>query len=229
MEWEIPNDNLTLGDIEPGADLMYADLSDASLGGADLSGADLHRADLSGADLQEVDLSGADLRWANLSGAELDGADLSESNLVGANLLGADIVEAQLSGVALSRGTQMEFGLDTIKEKAAEYASSEEPETEAWTWDVVARVNHELKTAYSANGLVGKARDYHFQERAARGSRSESGCGELECCACWVVNVTVSDRLRCPSLACRGGHGRFIRHSDDSICVRSRDYGPFLV
>ena len=48
-----------------GANLSYANLSDANLSGADLSYADLSDANLSGADLSD-----ADLRYANLSYAE---------------------------------------------------------------------------------------------------------------------------------------------------------------
>lgn len=64
-----------------GADLRYANLSDAYLSGAclhdaDLGHADLHGACLRGADLRDADLYRADLRGADLHGADLYGADL---------------------------------------------------------------------------------------------------------------------------------------------------------
>ena len=59
-----------------GANLRWADLSEANLSEANLSGADLRWASLSGADLRGANLRGADLRWASLSGANLSGADL---------------------------------------------------------------------------------------------------------------------------------------------------------
>ena len=49
-----------------------------------LSGADLRWADLSEATLSGAHLTGADLRWADLSEATLSGANLSEANLTGA-------------------------------------------------------------------------------------------------------------------------------------------------
>jgi|GEM_PF-574415 len=99
------------------ANLTWADLREANLGGAALGGADFRRADLRGAHLRRADLgradfrgahlcgiylsgaalSGADLREADLSGAHLDGADLSRVNLSGADLGGADLRRADLS------------------------------------------------------------------------------------------------------------------------------------
>ena len=60
--------------LQPGADLMGAELANLQLCGADLRGAYLIGANLSGSDLAAVDLLGADLR-----GARLHGADLSTS------------------------------------------------------------------------------------------------------------------------------------------------------
>jgi hypothetical protein len=58
----IPNDpDLTPEDIKPGADLIYADLTDVDLLNSGLPGADLRYADLPGAHLSEVDLSGITL------------------------------------------------------------------------------------------------------------------------------------------------------------------------
>ena len=53
-----------------GADLSYADLSSANLDGADLRGANLYRANLYSANLHDADLSGANLYRANLSNAK---------------------------------------------------------------------------------------------------------------------------------------------------------------
>ena len=57
-----------------GADLIYADLSNADLRDADLSGADLIDAKLPRADLRDADLSGAALWNARLWRADLRGA-----------------------------------------------------------------------------------------------------------------------------------------------------------
>lgn len=62
------------GGLQPGADLMGADLGNQRLCGADLRGSCLIGANLAGSDLAAVDLLGADLR-----GAELAGADLSRA------------------------------------------------------------------------------------------------------------------------------------------------------
>ena len=59
-----------------GADLRFANLSEAILLGADLRFAILQAADLTGADLTGADLSEAILRFAVLTGADLSGAIL---------------------------------------------------------------------------------------------------------------------------------------------------------
>ncbi len=93
--------------INPKADVTWASLSRADLGGAnlfgaDLSGADLFGANLSVANLSEANLSGANLSEANLSGANLSGADLSRARLSGTNLSRADLGGANLNGTNLS-------------------------------------------------------------------------------------------------------------------------------
>jgi uncharacterized protein YjbI with pentapeptide repeats len=86
----------------PGADLRYADLSDANLRGANLSGADLSYAHLGGAKLSGADLIIADLSYAHLGSANLSGADLSGAHLSGADLIIADLTKADLGSANLS-------------------------------------------------------------------------------------------------------------------------------
>ena len=81
---------LTKAELD-GADLKYANLSDA-----DLSQANLASSYLNAANLQNADLSKANLRSAYLYKANLTGADLSE-----ANLLSADLTETTLRRVKL--------------------------------------------------------------------------------------------------------------------------------
>lgn len=69
-----------------GANLRFADLSDADLHGAELSYADLRGAALHGADLSDADLQGADLH----------GADLSDANLRDANHVKLSIVKTSI-------------------------------------------------------------------------------------------------------------------------------------
>ena len=74
-----------------GYDLFSRNLSDdiliaTNVNGYDIEpGADLSRAELSNADLVRADLSGANLTVADLSRANLFGANLSDANLFGAN------------------------------------------------------------------------------------------------------------------------------------------------
>ena len=99
------------------ADLKWAVLVGADLGGTDLSGADLRGIALSNAELSYADLSGtemagaylddavlyyADLSGAYLSGADLRYADLRYADLTGAGLYYADLRGAYLSGANLS-------------------------------------------------------------------------------------------------------------------------------
>jgi hypothetical protein len=105
-----------------GADLHFADLTEAVLQGANLNGADLTAAELSGvefglADLTEANLNGAtlidaDFSRADLRGAVLELADLSQASLQEADLRGANLTNAILTGaVGLD---EADFDADTI-------------------------------------------------------------------------------------------------------------------
>lgn len=161
-------DSATLSGTElSGANLIATDFTDANLSMANLSGADLGDANLSGADLGGADLSEAVFLDADLSGAILLGANLSGAELQNADLTDTNLIEANLSDVALNRLTRIELRLSDVKQDAYEFYQSEGYKTPQ-VWDAVARVAHELKTASSANGLVGRAREYRLQERRAR-------------------------------------------------------------
>jgi uncharacterized protein YjbI with pentapeptide repeats len=85
-----------------GAHLNDANLSDAKLGGAHLNDPNLNGANLSDADLRGADLSGAKLSGADLSGAILNDATLIKANLSGANLSGANMAYALLLSAYLN-------------------------------------------------------------------------------------------------------------------------------
>jgi len=139
--------NLRTADLR-GADLQDADLTGANLQDADLRWAVLFRTDLGGSDLRAADLSGASLRDADLGGADLRAADLRNTTLAGTTL----------DEVLLARSTR----LDAPVGKA--YLESSDPRVQ----DMIARANHELRTAYSENGLTGRARRARIRERTAR-------------------------------------------------------------
>lgn len=89
-----------------GADLAYARLANASLGGADLSSSRLKGALLTGADLSGATLVGADLNVAELGGAVLAKADLTDAVLIGAKMADshfgrATLVRTKLQGAVL--------------------------------------------------------------------------------------------------------------------------------
>jgi len=93
--------------LEPNANLSWADLSWADLSYADLTGAFLSWADLSYADLTDANLSyanlkGADLFYAYLTDANLSDADLFDASLHHAYLTGANLSDAYLTGANLS-------------------------------------------------------------------------------------------------------------------------------
>ncbi|SDD46334.1 hypothetical protein SAMN05192552_102425 [Natrinema hispanicum] len=93
-----------------------------------------------------------------------------------ADFTDAALIEVDLSDVNLNRGTRMETELADMKERVSKFHRSEDSESPQ-IWDTVARVNHNLKKAYSTNGLVGRARDYRLKERKARRkeARAEGG------------------------------------------------------
>lgn len=180
-DYEIPNNDVVSSeDIHPEIDLSeedlsnanlseanlrHANLSEANLRHANLSNADLFKADLSKADLFDVDLSKSNLLKADLSEADLFNANLSEANLITADLSKTILAETTLTGVNLSRKTS----IDPPGEQIAPYLlniSNDVSKEERY--DTIARANHELREAYSANGLVSQARTVRVWERRAR-------------------------------------------------------------
>lgn len=134
------------------SEVIDGEFADLALRNVNFSDANLNHADFSNADLQEANLSGADLHEADLSGADLRGADLRGSRL-------SDVT---LDTAALARSTQIgEPGERIIRELANDTLSEE-------VHDIVARTNHELRTVYSANGLISRARSARARERRAR-------------------------------------------------------------
>ena len=106
--------------ILKGANLSWADLSEANLRWANLSWADLSEANLSWANLSDANLRGANLRGANLrdanlSEANLRGANLRDANLSGANLSGANLSDANLSEANLSGANLSDANLSEAK------------------------------------------------------------------------------------------------------------------
>ena len=99
------------------ANLCDADLRYANLRGADLGGANLCDADLRGADLRGADLCDANLRGADLGCADLGGANLCDADLGGADLGGADLRCANLFGVKYDETTAF-FALTCPEEGA---------------------------------------------------------------------------------------------------------------
>ena len=174
MEADLPGADLRFADL-PDADLQYADLTDATLWEADLTDADLQYADLPGANLREADLPGANLREADLSGADLREADLSDAKLA----------ELSCTDVTLSRGTtflEQKTYAQRVREGVVAVRRSLDPrssERDPAEYDTEARTYGELRRAYSANGLLGRARKARVRERRARRreAKAEGGVG----------------------------------------------------
>jgi hypothetical protein len=124
------------------------DLTDATLEDAQLPEADLERATIRNASLAGIDLTGASLQRADLTGTDLREGNLSDS----------DLRDSIIQDIVVSQGTRC--GIQTRAERDADDATA---------WDAIARAYNELKSAFSAAGLVGKARQYHVLERRARG------------------------------------------------------------
>lgn len=88
--------------------------------------------------------------------------------------------ETSLSTVTLSRATNIDSPSKQIRQLAAGkkyiYGLSKMA-----TFDSIARANHELREAYSSNGLISRARDARFRERKARRreAKAEGGRGRL--------------------------------------------------
>jgi uncharacterized protein YjbI with pentapeptide repeats len=80
------------------ADLVGANLKDATLRETDLDRADLRQANLEGSNLWRADLRQCDLGGANLNGAYFGETNLREANLVKADFSHANLTEADLSG-----------------------------------------------------------------------------------------------------------------------------------
>ncbi|WP_049935449.1 pentapeptide repeat-containing protein [Haloplanus natans] len=156
--------------------LVAADLSGVNLEDANLPRADLDDADLSGGNITDADLSGADLENTDLSGATLEDADLSGANLTAADLRRAYLHNTALADATLARNTRIDAPSEQLLRDLTDTDVSEQQQ-----YDRIARVNHELRVAYSANGLTGRARTARVRERKARRreARAEGGRGWL--------------------------------------------------
>ena len=87
-----------------GADLSYADLSNANLIGALMYGTNFSHANLTGADLGLGTLFGANLSYANLTNTNLSGATLDNANLYGATSTGTNFSGAHYSSTTCPNG-----------------------------------------------------------------------------------------------------------------------------
>lgn len=170
-----------------GANVREADLTAAVLYHADLTDANCKRADLAEAGMVDADLTdtnffSANLTGANLKGCQLSGAVFEESKLVDANLRDAKLTGADLRGVLLEDiSVNAKTDCDRLYEGETDGTSSIPRRLFGQTsmfdppdWDAVARAYHDLKTAFAASGLVGKARTMHVRERRARSQEERS-------------------------------------------------------
>ena len=122
--------------LEPNADLSYADLTDAylyeaNLIAANLTGADLNNADLRYADLTNADLYEANLIYADLTGVYLEGADLSYADLSGAHLHFTNWFAANLTGADLNNANLYD-AYDLGYSTGSAYYNAETDFTNAW-------------------------------------------------------------------------------------------------
>lgn len=170
-----------------GANFRQADLTTAVLHHADLTDANCKRADLTDAGMVDANLTdanffSADLTGANLEGCQLSGAVFEESKVVDVNLRNAELTGADLRGVLLEDiSVNANTNCDRLYEGETDGTSSllrrlfGQPSLfDPPDWDAVARAYHDLKTAFAANGLVGKARTMHVRERRARSQEERS-------------------------------------------------------
>ena len=117
--------------LEPGAELYFAELMGAALLFADLTSADLRAAQLDGAMLIAADLTNARLTSAELPSADLTNAHLTGADLSGAVLSGADLWSADLSGSDFSN---VHFYDDATWTDAFYYTDNEP----TWHWGMAA-------------------------------------------------------------------------------------------
>lgn len=185
--------NLT-GTNLSGATLEEADLSDAMLFRADLSDADLMLADLSDvearkADFPGVNLCGADLSRADLYSTDLSRADLRSADLSSADLRSVNLSEAYIQGIDLTdtkvdRTTYFDDPSDLIEDRFSDL----ETYPRKSDYDIIARMNHELRSVYSTNGLISQARTARVRERRAR-RREAKAEGEWRGTAVWGISL----------------------------------------
>jgi hypothetical protein len=188
-------DNLSGNDFAR-TDLSGDDFSEANLREADFSKAALRETDFSEANLREADFSGANLFRADLSEAVLFVADFSESillmadfsraNLSSAKFLKTDLLGVNLSQTYLSRSTQIEIEVADLKQSYKESVVGDFEPTRMW--GAIARTYHEIKTAYSGSGLVGRARKYYMGERWARRKEAKVD-GGLTGYSTWLASL----------------------------------------
>ena len=163
------------------ANLSQANLSETDLTSANFAGAQLSDADFSGAQLSGADFSGSNLSLSKFSDAQLFLTNFLEADLRGADLRDANLGEIILSGVTLSRKTK----IDDPGVRIRRNPSVLDKET---IYDIVARTNHQLRVAYSENGLTGRARRARLRERRAR-RREALAEGGLQGTGAWFGSL----------------------------------------
>lgn len=141
---------------------------------ADHSEEDLYREDFSGESFRYVNFSRAVLNKTDFTNSDLLGADFSNADLLGTDFTGANLFGTTFSGANIGRHTKIDPPLDELKQ---DYKTSVDEFEEARMWGAIARLNGELKTVHTENGLIGKARKFYIQERRARRREAKSDGG----------------------------------------------------
>jgi hypothetical protein len=158
-----------------GSNFRDAELQDVIASNSNFSSTIFDDANLSEASLESVNLSGANIYDADLSHASLNRTNLSGANLRSATLTEANLTRVELSDLTVDRETTLTnlaeperpSPLSLFRRGGAGESDSDDG-VNPYHWDQTARAYHDLKTESHDNGLVGKARRLHINERRAR-------------------------------------------------------------
>lgn len=170
-------------------DLQQATFSEVELQEADLTDADLRDSSVEKTDFNKANLTKVNLRNATLSDVTLTNTTLSELEIDRTTTIKSitkppkqGIIRRALNRISIQgvretiptrrpeRPSKQEIKerISSVRQRTLGRDKSDQNPDELYEWDGVARACHKLKEEFNESGCIGRARQFHVEERRAR-------------------------------------------------------------